>query len=189
MTAIRFDGRTAIVTGGGRGLGRAYALELARRGAAVVVNDLGGTVDGREQDRSPADTVVSEIEAAGGAAVASYDSVTTPAGAAAIVQRALDVFGAVDIVVANAGILRGRSLAKATPDDLDAHLDVHSKGSFYIAQSAWPSMRERGYGRFVSFSSMAGIFGLAGAAAYAPAKAAVVGLSNVIAIEGARHGI
>src|SRR4051812_17030676 len=120
MTTLRFDGRTAIVTGGGRGLGRAYALELARRGAAVVVNDLGGTVDGRpqEQDRSPADSVVAEIEAAGGAAVASYDSVATPEGAAAIAARALEVFGGIDIVVANAGILRGRSLAKTSPDDL-----------------------------------------------------------------------
>src|SRR2546421_1887800 len=104
MTAIRFDGRTAIVTGGGRGLGRSYALELARRGASVVVNDLGGTVDGRDQDRSPADTVVSEIEQAGGVAVASYDSVTTPAGAAAIVPRAPDGFGAGGILVANARV-------------------------------------------------------------------------------------
>lgn len=186
---IRFDGRTAIVTGSGRGLGRAYALELARRGAAIVVNDLGGTVDGREQDRSPADTVAAEIEEAGGSAVASYDSVATPDGAAAIVERAIEAFGGIDIVVANAGILRGKSLAKTTPDDLDAHLDVHTKGAFYVAQAAWPVLRERGYGRFVFISSMAGIFGLAGAAAYGTAKAAVLGLSNVIAIEGSRHGI
>src|SRR5438874_13653164 len=107
---LRFDGRVAIVTGAGRGLGRAYARELARRGAAVVVNDLGGTVDGRENDRRPADDVVAEIEAAGGRAVASYESVTTPAGAQAIVQSALDAFGALDVVVANAGILRGVSV-------------------------------------------------------------------------------
>ncbi len=189
MADIRFDDRVAIVTGAGRGLGRAYALELARRGAAVVVNDLGGTVDGLEEDAAPADGVVAEIVAAGGRAVASYASVASPEGSASIVERALEAFGRVDVVVANAGILRGKSVARTTPEDFGAHLDVHTKGSFYVAQAAWPTMREQHYGRFVFISSMAGLFGLAGAAAYGTAKAAVVGLSNVLAIEGARRDI
>lgn len=189
MTDIRFDGRTAIVTGAGRGLGRAYAMELARRGANVVVNDLGATVEGRDADRSPADDVVGRIEAAGGRAVASYASVTTPEGVESIVTQAVDVFGRVDVVVSNAGILRGRSVARLDADDLDAHLDVHVKGAVYLAHAAWPSMRENQYGRFVLISSQAGLFGLPGAGAYGTAKAALIGLSNVIAIEGARHNI
>jgi len=189
MADIRFEGRTAIVTGAGRGLGRAYALELARRGAAVVVNDLGGTVEGTDADTAPADAVVAEIVAAGGQAVASYASVASPDEAASIVQRALDAFGRVDVVVANAGILRGKSVLRTSPEDFDAHLDVHTKGSFYVARAAWPTMREQNYGRFVFISSLAGIFGLAGSAAYGTAKAAVIGLSNVIAIEGARRDI
>jgi NAD(P)-dependent dehydrogenase (short-subunit alcohol dehydrogenase family) len=164
-------------------------LELARRGAAVVVNDLGGNVEGHDADSAPADLVVGEIEANGGRAVASYDSVASADGPDAIVQRALDAFGRIDVIVANAGILRGKSLLRTTADDLDAHLDVHTKGSFHVARAAWPAMREQNYGRFVFISSMAGIFGLAGAAAYGTAKAAVVGLANVIAIEGARRDI
>jgi NAD(P)-dependent dehydrogenase (short-subunit alcohol dehydrogenase family) len=189
MTAVRFDGRTVIVTGAGRGLGRAYALEVGRRGANVVVNDLGGSVEGHDQDHGPADAVVAEIEAAGGQAVASYASVATPEGAASIVERAVEAFGAVDAVISNAGILRGKSVLRTTPDDLEAHLAVHTKGGFYVAQAALPAMRARNYGRFVFISSMAGIFGLAGAGAYGTAKAGLVGLSNVIAIEGARRNI
>jgi NAD(P)-dependent dehydrogenase (short-subunit alcohol dehydrogenase family) len=189
MADIRFDDRVAIVTGAGRGLGRAYARELARRGAAVVVNDLGGTVEGHDADATPADLVVAEIESAGGRAVASYESVASTDGPAAIVQRTLDSFGRVDVVVANAGILRGKSVLRTTAEDVDAHLDVHTKGSFNVARAAWPAMREQNYGRFVFISSMAGIFGLAGAGAYGTAKAAVLGLSNVIAIEGARRNI
>jgi NAD(P)-dependent dehydrogenase (short-subunit alcohol dehydrogenase family) len=189
MTDVRFDGRTVIVTGAGRGLGRAYALEVGRRGGNVVVNDLGGTVEGHDADQTPADAVVAEITAEGGSAVASYASVAEPEGAAAIVATAVDAFGGVDAVISNAGILRGKSVLRTTPEDFEAHLAVHTKGGFYVAQAALPSMRERGYGRFVFISSMAGIFGLAGAGAYGTAKAGLVGLSNVLAIEGARRGI
>src|SRR2546423_11929951 len=140
---LRFDGRVAIVTGAGRGLGRAYARELAGRGAAVVVNDLGGTVDGRESDRRPADDVAAEIKSAGGQAVASYESVATPAGAQAIVQTALDAFGSVDVIVANSGILRGVSVGKASTEDIEDHLAVPPKGAFFMARAAWATMRAR----------------------------------------------
>jgi NAD(P)-dependent dehydrogenase (short-subunit alcohol dehydrogenase family) len=186
---ITFDGRVAVVTGAGGGLGRGYALELARRGARVVVNDLGGAVDGSGASRQAADVVVEEVEAAGGEAVANYDSVSTRDGGAAIIQTAVDAFGTVDIVVNNAGILRDKSFANMTLDEVDAVLDVHLKGAFYVSHPAFKVMKEKGYGRFVHTSSASGIFGNFGQANYGAAKAGLLGLSNVLAIEGEKYGI
>ena len=189
MTEISFDGRVAIVTGAGGGLGRTYALELARRGAQVVVNDLGGSVHGEGGDDTAAQKVVNEIKEAGGEAVPNYDSVSTPEGGESIVKTALDSFGKVDVVINNAGILRDKSFAKLTWDDLDAVLDVHLKGAFYVSQPAFKVMKDNGYGRFVFTSSNAGLFGNFGQSNYGAAKLGLVGLSNVLAIEGAKSGI
>jgi NAD(P)-dependent dehydrogenase (short-subunit alcohol dehydrogenase family) len=186
---ITFDGRVAIVTGAGGGLGKTYALELARRGARVVVNDLGGSVDGSGSSESAADAVVGEIRASGGEAVANYDSVSTESGGAAIVQSALDAFDTVDIVVNNAGILRDKSFSKMTMDEVDAVLAVHLRGAFHVSSPAFQVMREKSYGRFVFTSSGSGIFGNFGQANYGAAKAGLVGLSNVIAIEGEKYDI
>lgn len=186
---IEFDGRVAIVTGAGGGLGRKYALELARRGARVVVNDLGGSVDGSGGSKRAAEAVVDEIRSEGGEAVASFHSVADPDSARDIVELALDSFGTVDVVVSNAGILRDRSFAKMSLDELDAVLDVHLRGAFYVSMPAFRVMKEKGYGRFVFASSNAGILGNFGQANYGAAKMGLVGLSNVLAIEGARHGI
>jgi NAD(P)-dependent dehydrogenase (short-subunit alcohol dehydrogenase family) len=186
---ITFDGRVAIVTGAGGGLGKTYALELARRGARVVVNDLGGAVDGTGSSESAADEVVDEIVAAGGEATANYDSVATPEGGEAIVQTALDSFGTVDIVIHNAGILRDKSFAKMTMEEVQAVLDVHLKGGFFVSSPAFKVMRENAYGRFVFTSSASGLFGNFGQANYGAAKAGLMGLSNVLAIEGAKYDI
>jgi NAD(P)-dependent dehydrogenase (short-subunit alcohol dehydrogenase family) len=186
---ITFDGRAAIITGAGGGLGRTYALELARRGARVVVNDLGGAVDGTGASSSAADQVVAEIQEAGGEAVANYDSVSSEEGGEAIVQTALDAFGRLDIVVNNAGILRDKSFAKMTMAEVEAVIDVHLKGGFNVSSPAFKIMRESGYGRFVFTSSASGLFGNFGQANYGAAKAGVVGLSNVLAIEGEKHNI
>jgi NAD(P)-dependent dehydrogenase (short-subunit alcohol dehydrogenase family) len=186
---ITFDGRVAIVTGSGGGLGRTYALELARRGARVVVNDLGGAVDGTGSSESAADRVVAEIAEAGGEAVANYDSVSTPESGEAIVQTALDAFGTVDILINNAGILRDRSFANMELSEIEAVLDVHLRGAFYVSQPAFKVMKEKGYGRFVFTSSNAGLFGNFGQANYGAAKAGLAGLSNVLAIEGAKYNI
>ena len=189
MSTIRFDHRVAIVTGAGGGLGRTYALELGRRGARVVVNDVGGATDGSGASSSVADRTVAEIVAAGGQAVASYDTVATPEGGAAIVQRALETYGGLDIVINNAGILRDRSFAKLEMADLEAVLDVHLRGAFHVSQPAFKVMKERGYGRFLFTSSAAGLFGNFGQANYGAAKTGLVGLSNVIAVEGMRANI
>jgi NAD(P)-dependent dehydrogenase (short-subunit alcohol dehydrogenase family) len=186
---ISFDGRVAIVTGGGGGLGRSYAVELARRGARVVVNDLGGSVDGSGAGVRAADAVVEEITAHQGEATANYDSVSTPEGGQAIVEAALEQFGTVDIVINNAGILRDRSFANMTLEELNGVLDTHLKGAFHVSMPAFRVMKEKGYGRFVHTSSNAGIFGNFGQANYGAAKAGLVGLSNVLAIEGAKYGI
>jgi len=189
MTEIRFDDRVAIVTGAGGGLGRTYALEFARRGAMVVVNDLGGAADGTGAKASAADQVVKEITEAGGKAVANHDSVATPEGGEAIVQSAIDNFGKVDIVINNAGILRDKTFAKLEPADLEIVLDVHLKGAFFVSQPAFRSMKDNGYGRFVFTASGAGIFGNFGQSNYGAAKMGLVGLSNVLSVEGAKYNI
>jgi NAD(P)-dependent dehydrogenase (short-subunit alcohol dehydrogenase family) len=186
---ITFDGRVALVTGAGGGLGRTYAIELARRGARVVVNDLGGGVDGSGSSTSAADLVVEEIRAAGGEALANYDSVATAAGGDAMVSAAVDGFGSLDIVINNAGILRDKSFANMTVDEVNAVLDVHLRGGFHVSMPAYRHMKDRGYGRFVFTSSASGLFGNFGQANYGAAKAGLVGLSNVIAIEGVKYGI
>jgi NAD(P)-dependent dehydrogenase (short-subunit alcohol dehydrogenase family) len=189
MSEIRFDDRVAIITGAGGGLGKSHALEFARRGAQVVVNDLGGAVDGTGSGSSAADLVVQEIEAAGGKAVANYDSVATPEGGEAIVTTALDAFGRVDIVINNAGILRDRSFAKMTQQELEAVLDVHLRGAFFVSQPAFRAMKENSFGRFVFTASAAGVFGNFGQSNYGAAKMGLVGLSNVLAVEGAKANI
>jgi NAD(P)-dependent dehydrogenase (short-subunit alcohol dehydrogenase family) len=189
MSEIRFDGRVAIVTGAGGGLGRTYALEFARRGAKVVVNDLGGKADGTGAGHSMADKVVDEIEQAGGKAIANYDSVSTPEGGEAIVRSAVDAFGKVDIVVNNAGILRDKTFAKLEPQDLEIVLDVHLKGAFYVSQPAFRVMKDNGFGRFIFTSSAAGIFGNFGQTNYGAAKLGLVGLMHVLSVEGAKYNI
>ncbi|MFJ3845894.1 SDR family NAD(P)-dependent oxidoreductase [Streptomyces albidoflavus] len=189
MTGIPFGGRVAIVTGAGGGLGRAHALDLAARGARVVVNDLGGDISGSGGGTSMADQVVREIVAAGGEAVANYDSVATPEGGRAIVQRAVDAFGTVDILVNNAGNIRNAPFTELTSEAIEALLAVHVKGGFYVTRPAFAVMREKGYGRIVFTASAAGVFGSPEQANYAAAKSAVVGLANVVALEGAPHGI
>ncbi len=189
MSEIRFDDRVAVITGAGGGLGRTYALEFGRRGGKVVVNDLGGASDGTGGGNSMADQVVKEIEEAGGTAVANYDSVSTPEGGEAIIQTALDTFGQVDIVVNNAGILRDKSFVKLSPEELEIVIDVHLKGAFYVSQPAFRAMKERNYGRFVHTTSAAGVFGNFGQSNYGAAKMGLVGLSNVLAVEGAKNNI
>jgi NAD(P)-dependent dehydrogenase (short-subunit alcohol dehydrogenase family) len=186
---IDFTGQVAVVTGAGRGLGRVYAIELARRGAAVVVNDLGGSMGGDGADTTVADQVVGEITAAGGTAVASHDSVDSPAGGQAIVRTAVDKFGRLDAVISNAGIFNSIPFDELTPDDWRRMLGVHLDGAFYLAQPAYRVMKDQGYGRFVLIASSAGMFGQHMEAHYAAAKAGLVGLTNVIALEGAPHGI
>jgi len=189
MSEISFEGRVAVITGAGGGLGKTYALQMASRGASLVINDLGGAADGTGSGSSMADQVVEEISAAGGKAVANYDSVATPEGGQAIVQTALDNFGKVDILVNNAGILRDKSFLKLEPENLAAVLDVHLKGAFFVSQPAFASMKENGYGRIVMASSGAGVFGNFGQSNYGAAKMGLVGLMNVLAVEGAKYDI
>ncbi len=189
MADLGFDGKVAIITGAGGGLGRSHALDLAQRGALIVVNDLGGSVDGQGGSHTAAQAVVDEITAAGGEAVANYDSVATPAGGEAIVKSALDAFGRVDIVINNAGILRDKAFHNMDAELLEPVIDVHLKGAFFVTRPAWAVMREQGYGRVVNTSSGAGIFGNFGQANYGAAKMGLVGLTRVLAVEGAKYGI
>jgi NAD(P)-dependent dehydrogenase (short-subunit alcohol dehydrogenase family) len=189
MSDIRYDGRVAIITGAGGGLGKTYALLLASRGAKVVVNDLGGKPDGTGAGTSMADATVKEIQEAGGEAIANYDSVSTPEGGEAITKAAVDAFGRVDIVINNAGILRDKTFAKMTPDDLRAVVNVHLEGAFWVTIPAFRVMKENNYGRIVFTASAAGIFGNFGQTNYGAAKMGLVGLSNVLALEGAKNNI
>lgn len=189
MSELRFDDRVAVVTGGGRGLGREYALLLAARGAKVVVNDIGGSLSGEGEDVGPAQRVVDEIRAAGGEAVASTDSVATSAGGESIIASALDHFGRVDVLIHNAGNVRRGSVGEMSYEDFDAVLDVHLRGAFHVVRPAFPRMCAQGYGRVVLTSSIGGLYGNHGVANYAAAKAGVIGLTNVVALEGAAEGV
>jgi NAD(P)-dependent dehydrogenase (short-subunit alcohol dehydrogenase family) len=185
---LGFDGRVAVVTGAGRGLGRAYARLLAERGASVVVNDLGGTVSGNGSDSTPASSVVTEISDAGGTALADSNDVATAEGAKAIVDSALEHFGRVDVVVNNAGIMRWAGFPEADAENLARHWAVHVGGSFNVTRAAWPQMVGQGYGRVVMTTS-SGMFGLPNNTSYATAKAGVVGLARSLATAGAAHDI
>jgi NAD(P)-dependent dehydrogenase (short-subunit alcohol dehydrogenase family) len=189
MDQLSFDGKVALVTGAGGGVGRCHALELARRGACVVVNDLGSSVDGVGESASFAQGVVDEITQAGGTALANLDNVSTPQGGSAMIEQTVKEFGRIDIVVNNAGILRDASFAKLTLDQLDLVLDVHLRGAFNVTMPAWKLMREQGYGRIVNTASGSGLFGNFGQSNYAAAKMGLVGLTRVLAIEGERSNI
>jgi NAD(P)-dependent dehydrogenase (short-subunit alcohol dehydrogenase family) len=188
MSRYNFDGRVAVVTGAGRGIGRAYALLLAERGASVVVNDLGGTMEGDGSDDQPAATVTAEIVDAGGAAIADTSDIATVAGGQSLVDAVVDGFGRIDIVVNNAGIIRFGSLPEVDADNLEAHLAVHIGGSFNTTRAAWPHMVDQGYGRIVMTTST-GMFGRPDNIGYATAKAGVVGMTRSLTAAGAAHGI
>lgn len=186
---VQLEGRTAIVTGAGEGLGRSHALLLAALGAQVVVNDVGGDRSGEGTSTAASDRVVDEIRAAGGLAVADYNDISTETGAAALVDLTLSEFGGVDVVVNNAGILRDAAFHKMTLDQWDAVLRVHLHGSFLVTHKTWPILREQGRGRVVFTTSGGGMFGNFGQANYGAAKMGIVGLTNCLAIEGRRHDI
>jgi NAD(P)-dependent dehydrogenase (short-subunit alcohol dehydrogenase family) len=189
MQQLGFEGRVAVVTGAGRGIGRAYALALAERGAAVVVNDFGGSLAGvGGADEDPAAAVVAEIEAAGGRAVANRADVSDPDAAASIVEDAVAAFGRIDVVLANAGILARDDMAQMTADPLERHLRVHVVGAFNVVRAAWPRMVEQGYGRVVLTASV-GLFGGPQLIAYSTAKGGVMSMARAMALAGAEHGI
>jgi NAD(P)-dependent dehydrogenase (short-subunit alcohol dehydrogenase family) len=186
---IDFSGQVVVVSGAGRGLGRLYAKELARRGASVVVNDVGSSMHGHGADARIADQVVDEITRAGGIALASHESVTTPEGGEAIVHAAVNAFGRLDAVVSNAGIFHTAPFDELATEDWRRMIDVHVHGGFFLSQPAFRVMKAQGYGRFVFIASSAGLFGQPNSAHYAAAKSALMGLTNVIAIEGAECGV
>jgi NAD(P)-dependent dehydrogenase (short-subunit alcohol dehydrogenase family) len=188
VSSHRFDGRVAVVTGAGRGLGRSYARLLAELGASVVVNDLGASMQGDGADAGPAEAVAAEIAAAGGAAVADGHDVATVEGADVLVALAIERFGRVDVVVNNAGIIRWAGLPKADVANLEQHLAVHVAGSFNVIRAAWPHFVEQGYGRVVNTTS-SGFFGLPRNLGYAAAKGGVIGMTRSLATSGAEHGI
>lgn len=189
MAKIDFTGRVAIVTGAGAGLGRQYALELAKRGARVVVNDLGGTRDGVGHDDAAANKVVEEIKALGGEAVPNYDNVATAQGGENIVKTAIDNFGRLDILINNAGILRDKSFTKMEEDNWDSVMGVHLRGAYCVTRPAFIHMRENGYGRIIMTTSGAGLFGNFGQSNYAAAKMGLIGLTNVLKLEGAKYNV
>lgn len=189
MTELRFDNRVAVITGGGRGLGRAYALLLASRGAKIVVNDPGVSMSGDATDEGPAEALVNEIKAAGGEAVASLDSVATPEGARAILQAGLDAFGRADILIHSAGNVRRGLLTEISYEDFESVLSVHLRGAFHMVREAMPIMQQQEFGRIVLTGSINGLYGKANNASYSTCKAGFMGLSNTAAIEGKDHGI
>ena len=189
MAELRFDGRVAVITGAGRGLGASYARLLAARGAKVVVNDIGGSLKGEGVDAGPAEQLVAEIKAAGGEAVANTDSVATPEGGQAIVQTALDRYGKIDILIHNAGNVRYASLKEITYEDFEAVLGVHLRGAFHVVRPAFPKMCAQGYGRIVLTSSIGGLYGNHRVTNYGVSKAGMIGLNNVAALEGEAEGV
>ena len=189
MAELRFDVRVAVITGAARGLGREYALLLASRGARVVVNDLGSKLSGEGIDAGPAQILVDEIQAAGGEAVANTDSVAESSGGKCIVEAALDHFGRIDILIHNAGNVRYASLKEITDEDFDAVVNVHLRGAFNVIRPAFPRMCDAGYGRIVLTSSIGGLYGNQRVLNYGVAKAGLIGLNNVIALEGADEGV
>jgi NAD(P)-dependent dehydrogenase (short-subunit alcohol dehydrogenase family) len=189
MSELRFDGRVAVITGAGRGLGRSYALLLASRGCKIVVNDNGSATRGDEVIANPADDVVAEIKASGGEAVACTESVATSQGATAIIQCAIDTWGRIDILIHNAGNVRYGKISDLSDDDLNAVLDVHLKGGFYLCRAAFPHMASAKYGRVVLTSSCSGMYGSQTTVNYGMSKAGLMGLNNVMALEGGEHGI
>ncbi|MEO0549876.1 MAG: SDR family NAD(P)-dependent oxidoreductase [Pseudomonadota bacterium] len=189
MSDIRFDDRVAIVTGSGGGLGRQHALELARRGAKVVINDLGGSMDGSGGNSEAAEAVVAEIKAMGGEAIANGSSVSDDAGVEKMIADTMEAFGRIDIIIANAGILRDKSFSKMTTQDINLVLDVHLRGTFKPVHAAWNIMKEQNYGRIVVTTSSTGLYGNFGQANYGAGKLGVVGMMNTLKIEGAKNNI
>lgn len=189
MADIRFDGKVAIVTGAGGGLGRQHALELARRGAKVVVNDLGGSVDGSGGSSAAADAVVAEIKAAGGEAISNGSSVTDDAGVALMVKQAMDAWGRIDILIANAGILRDKSFSKMELADFELVVNVHLMGTVKPVKAVWEIMKEQNYGRIVVTTSSSGMYGNFGQANYGAAKLGIIGFMNTIKLEGQKNNI
>jgi NAD(P)-dependent dehydrogenase (short-subunit alcohol dehydrogenase family) len=190
VSELRFDGQVALVTGAGHGLGRAHAQLLASRGASVVVNDLGSaTMGGQDHDSGPAETVAREIRDQGGVAVANSDSVATRDGAERMVAQAIAEFGQLDILINNAGIIRNRTFLNIGDYEFEPVLDVHVKGTFFVTRPAYEHMKEQAYGRIVNTSSGSGLFGSFGQSTYAAAKAAIMGFTKTLAIEGKRYGV
>jgi len=187
--AIRFDGKVVIVTGAGGGLGRAHALEFARRGAKVVVNDLGGAVDGTGGNSAASEAVVKEITSSGGTAIANGASVTDDAGVAHLVKQTMDAFGRIDVLIANAGILRDKSFAKMELKDFDAVMAVHVMGTVKPAKAMWQIMRDQQYGRIVVTTSSTGLYGNFGQTNYGTAKLGLIGFMNTLKLEGAKDNI